>query len=175
MHRTRLTTLFLCAALLPVLAWAADGYDDGDKLPEDKGVLMFKVVREKQQGGAVVRRGAWQLEMRTASGKRLMVGNPTKLKAFLVEPGRYFFYALRQIEGGTEYTGMSGPSEALVVEAGKVSWAGTIHLEPGASGTRIYTEQGAEAKAELLDKFPDAVKAGIVQRVDLGAAPVPLE
>lgn len=168
--------LLLAAALVAAPAgFAADGYDDGDPIPADKGVLLLKVERERTAHAAVSRRGASQIELRmVGSSERVTLGTPSRLKGIVVPPGRYYLYSLREIEGGMSATGISNASEAFEVRAGKASWVGTMGVSIGASGTRVELKQGEPELAELKDKFEELHASGNVLRAAMGGDAEPL-
>lgn len=165
----------VAALLLAPTTLAVDTYDDGDPIPADMGVLVFKVERERTAHAAVSRRGASQIELRkVGSSERVTLGTPTRLKAILVPPGRYYLYSLREIEGGMDATGLSTAGEAFEVRAGQASWIGTMNLAIGASGTRIDIKQGDAELAELKDRFEALHASGQVLRVLMGGDAEPL-
>lgn len=170
---------FLTAALITTVALvasAADTHDDGDAVPADKGVLIFKIERERTQHAAVSRRGAYQLELRmVGSSERLTLSSPNRLKGYVVPPGRYYIYSMRDIEGGMDVSNILTPGDAFTVEAGKASWVGTIKLIAGQSGIRVDIKQSEKERAELDDAYGKLVGMGVVQRVLMGGAPSPLD
>lgn len=172
---TRRSVFVLAALGSALVCAAADSYDDGDKFPTDKGVLIFKIERERTQHSAVARRGSFQLELRAAgTGERVSLNSPTRIKGYILKPGRYYVYSLRDMEGGMDVSNISAPGDGFIVEAGTASWAGTVVLALGASGTQINVVQGDKERAELSDKFMKLLATGVVRRVLLGGPPLEL-
>jgi len=174
--RLETRALVLLAALAVALPAAAiDKYDDGDPIPADKGVLLFSVEREKLKHSAVTRRGATKITLRqVGTDERVSFSLPTRIRGVVLSPGRWYLYSLDEVEGGLSADRISGPTESLVVEAGKATWAGKMFLQLGLSGTRITLVKGPDERKALGKSFKKTVAQGLVQKAELGGAPEPL-
>jgi hypothetical protein len=167
-RKTVLTAACLC---LPIFAWSGPkSWDDGDAIPENHGVLVFKVERERLRTTGA-KRGAFTLTLhRVGSDEKIVISNPTRLRAYLLPAGSYYLGTVRDIESASESRGVSNASRAFDVKAGQVSWGGVWRIAVGAESTQLAVSHPAEDESELREEFAKAFAAGQLLKAHEGGS-----